>query len=78
MLRDCSNDEAIQLLDKAGQNVQLLVCRSVIAILSNSPSFVDGKCSDATIIIFSNIILLDSTPPRSSSHTSVTTGYHVR
>ena len=43
-LKDCTNDEARQVLYKAGQHLSLLVCRSVITgMLSNSPSFVDGK-----------------------------------
>ena len=43
MLKDFTNEEARQTLYKAGRRVSLLVCRSVIAMLSNSPSFVDGK-----------------------------------
>ena len=42
-LKNCTNEEARQVLYKAGQHVSLLVCRSVITMLSNSPSFVDGK-----------------------------------
>ena len=44
ILKDCTNDEARQVLYRAGQHVSLLVCRSVITgMLSNSPSFIDGK-----------------------------------
>ena len=43
ILKDCTDDEARQVLYRAGQCISLLVCRSVIGMLSNRPSFVDSK-----------------------------------
>lgn len=44
-LKDCSDDEARQVIDKAGRHVSLLVCRSIITmpVLSKRSSFVDRK-----------------------------------